>query len=240
MGSFWGDIPGVSLKSAVAAVVLFLLARLMGKKQISQLSFFDYVVGISIGSVAADMSFDKNTTLFEGLSCMIVWAVFPIVFSFISLHSLKARRLLEGTPTVLIQNGKIIEDGLRKAKFTINDLLEELRIQQVFDLRDVDYAILETGGKLSLLKKAEKQALTAKDMNITAKTQELATVVIADGRIIPEGIRQHNLSRAVLQTKLEKQKISNIEEVLLGVIGSDGALHVDRKNADPADKQAFL
>ena len=146
------DSASVVVKSVVAAVVLFILARLMGKKQIAQLTFFEDIVGMSIGSVAAAMSVDRRISIHAGVVSMVIWAVFPIAFSYISMHSMVARRLLDGTPKVLIQDGKIIEKNLKRSKFTINDLLEELRIKDVFDIADVAFAILETSGKLSVLR----------------------------------------------------------------------------------------
>lgn len=150
------DITGIAVKRLVVAVVLFSLVRIMGKEQISQLTYFDYVVGISIGSIAAMLSLNRSISYVDGISSMMIWAAFPLVLSFIPSGSMRGRRLLDGTPTILIQDGKIIEKNLAKAKFTINDLLEELRIKDAFNIADVEFSLLETSGKVSVSKKIAK------------------------------------------------------------------------------------
>ncbi len=197
------DVISISIKSLTAAVVLFALARLMGKKQISQLTFFDYIVGISIGSIAAAMSVDKRISVINGIASMIIWALFPIVFSFISIHSMTARRLLDGTPTVLIQNGKIIETNLKKSKFTLNDLLEELRLKDVFNIKDVDYAILETSGKLSVSKKT-----------LPTQKQSVCINFIIDGNLMGKNMKKMNVDEIWLNAELRKNNIFSVRDVV--------------------------
>lgn len=197
------DVISISIKSLTAAVVLFALARLMGKKQISQLTFFDYIVGISIGSIAAAMSVDKRISVINGIASMIIWALFPIVFSFISIHSMTARRLLDGTPTVLIQNGKIIETNLKKSKFTLNDLLEELRLKDVFNIKDVYYAILETSGKLSVSKKT-----------LPTQKQSVCINFIIDGNLMGKNMKKMNVDEIWLNAELRKNNIFSVRDVV--------------------------
>lgn len=226
------DSVSIGTKSVIAAVTLFILARLMGKKQISQLTFFDYVVGISIGSVAAAMSVDQRISIHAGIVSMIVWALFPIVFSFVSLHSMTARRLLDGTPKVLIQNGKIIEKNLQASKFTINDLLEELRIKDVFNIADVEFAVLETSGKLSVLKKAAVQAVIPKDMDVFSS-------IVIDGKLVKENMAKMNIDEQWLAAELRKHGINSVGDVLLASCNSQKVLQVDRKNDGPGELSIF-
>ncbi len=165
LNNILGVIP-IVVKSLVATVVLFVLARLMGKKLISQLTFFDYTVGISIGSIAAAVSVDQRISIENGIVSMLVWAMFPIMLSIISAHSIIARKILDGTPMILIQKGMIIEKNLKKSKLTINDLLEELRLKDIFNITDVEFATLETNGELSVLKAAPSQTPTLSDLNL--------------------------------------------------------------------------
>lgn len=225
------EAAGVALKSLVAAVVLFALARLMGKKQIAQLSFFDYVVGISIGSIAAAMSVERNIFVADGIVSMVVWALFPITFSFISLHSMGLRRLLDGTPTVLVQGGKIIEKNLCKTKFTVNDLLEELRMKDVFNIADVDTVILETSGKLSVLKKPSPPT--------DAQGGVICANVIIDGKWMLENMKQIHVDEQWLAEELRKNNICSVSDVLLATCDVNCVLHIDRKNADPDDIAVF-
>jgi uncharacterized membrane protein YcaP (DUF421 family) len=239
MLSFWTDCASIAIKTIVAAVVLFALARLMGKKQISQLTFFDYIVGISIGSVAAAMSVDQRISIHAGITCMILWALFPITFSFVSIHSMIARRLLDGTPKVLIQNGKIIEKNLRRSKFTVNDLLEELRIKDVFSIAGVEFAIIETSGKLSVLKKASKQPVSPADMNLNTSNLGINANIIIDGKLMRENMAQMNIDEHWLNNELRKNNIGSVHEVLLACCDSKKILHIDKKNNDPDDLNIF-
>lgn len=233
------DSLSIGVKTVIAAVVLFILARLMGKKQIAQLTFFDYVVGISIGSVAAAMSVDQRISIHAGIVSMILWALFPIAFSFLSIHSMTARRLLDGTPKILIQDGKIIEKNLRKSKFTVNDLLEELRIKDIFNVADVEFAILETGGKLSVLKKAAKQPLTPEAMNLPVADQGVCANIVIDGKIMRENMAQLHIDEKWLKQELRKNNILDVSDVLLASCDSQLILHIDLKREGPDDLSVF-
>lgn len=211
------EILSVVIKSLVAAFVLFILARLMGKKQISQLTFFDYVVGISIGSIAAAASVDKRIPIHDGIASMVVWAIFPILFSYITLHSIFARKLFDGKPRVLVRSGKIVESNMKKSKFTVNDLLEELRLKDIFDISEVDYAILETNGKLSVLKKNIPQ------------NRGICINVIIDGNLMNSNMKELNIDEAWLLNELSKFGISSVQDILLANCDINHKLYVDRK-----------
>lgn len=226
------NLVSVVIKSIVALLALFIFARIMGKKQISQLTFFDYIVGISIGSIAAAVSVEKDIPLQNGLSSMVVWTAFPLILSFIASKSIKARRLLDGTPTILIQNGKIIEKNLRKTRFTVNDLLEELRIKDVFNVDDVEFALLETSGKMSVLKKSDKQTVTNSDLKLPGIYQGLCANIIVDGKFMKQNIAMLKINEAYILNELKEQNISSIKNILLAYYDSNGKLHVNLKNND--------
>jgi uncharacterized membrane protein YcaP (DUF421 family) len=118
------DILKTAIQSLVSIIILFSLTRIMGRKQISQLNFFDYIIGISIGSIAANFAVETSVSYPSGICALIIYAIFPIVFSFLSLKSFKVRKFLEGTPIILMQNGHIIEKNLKRVQLTINDFLE--------------------------------------------------------------------------------------------------------------------
>lgn len=234
MNKIFYEIGGVAVKSVVAAFVLFVLARLMGKKQIAHLTFFDYVVGISIGSIAGALSVEKNISWIDGITSMVIWSLFPLGFSFWAAHSMWARRLLDGTPTILIQNGKIVEKNLVKAKLTINDLLEELRIKDVFNIADVEFALLETNGRISVFKKQSKQPVTNSDLKIPVDYQGLCANIIIDGKIMRNNLSLINKDEQWLLKELKKINVVSVEEVLLACYDASGSLHIDRKNQDPS------
>lgn len=227
------DIGSIALKSIVAAFVLFVLARIMGKKQISQLTFFDYVVGISIGSIAGSLSVERRISYIDGITSMLIWALVPLVFSYLSAKSMRARKLLDGTPTILIQNGKIVEKNLKKVKLTINDLLEELRVKDAFNIADVEFALLETNGKVSVLKKSPNQPTANSGSKASAKAQGLYANVIIDGKIMKENLSLLDKNESWLLSELKKSNILTPESVLLACCDTSGVLHIDRKNNDP-------
>jgi len=156
----------VILRCLVSLVTLFLVAKMLGKKQISQLSVFDYVIGISIGNFAAEMSINLESEYLHGVVAVIVFGLVAYLVSVLSLKSLRMRRFFMGDPTMLIQDGKIVYKGLKKARFDVNDLLEECRIKGYFDIREIDYALMEANGDISFMLKPEYQAPQLKDLNV--------------------------------------------------------------------------
>ena len=226
------DVYITALRSLISVSVLFVLTRIMGKKQISQLTFFDYVVGISIGSIAATFAVDDSIGYIKGITGMIIYALFPIVLSFISLKSYLGRKILDGTPTILIQNGKIVECGLKKTKMNVNDLIEECRLKNVFNIADVEFAILETSGKVSIQLKSQNQPLTPKDMNISTPYKGLCVNLIVDGKILDNHLKIINKDINWLNTELRKQGIKSPSEVLLAYLDSSDVLNTYLKNSD--------
>ena len=160
----FNTIIDVIIRTIISLITLFIFTKLMGKKQISQLNIFDYVVGITIGSIAADISLDTNKNLVDGIIAMLIYACFNAMISYLTLKSIKFRRIFTGTPTMIIENGKIIEKGLEKVKFDINDLLEEARNAGYFNLEEVEYAIMESNGRISFLPSHKDKPVTKKDM----------------------------------------------------------------------------
>lgn len=224
------EIYRTALQSFISVSVLFVLTRIMGKKQISQLTFFDYVAGISIGSIAAEFSINDTIGYTKGITGIIVYALFPIILSYISLKSYLGRKILDGIPTILIQNGKIIEDGLKKTRMNVNDLLEECRLKNVFNIADIESAILETSGKLSIQLKSTNQPLTLKDMNIPAQYKGLSVNLILDGKILHDNLRIIGKDINWLNTELHRQGIKSYSDVLLAYLDSSDVLNTYLKN----------
>ena len=216
--------------SIIAIIALFILARIMGKKQMAQLSFFDYVVGISIGSIASEYAVVSTIHLAEGLTALMVFTLFSLVLSYISIKSYKGRKILDGTPSVLIENGKILEWNLKKAKININDLLEECRQKDMFNITDIEFAILETSGRLSILPKSQNRPLTPKDMQLPTAYEGLCTNVVIDGKIIKEHLAAIRLDTNWLHEKLIGKGISACTDVLLAYVDTQGTLHTHMKH----------
>jgi uncharacterized membrane protein YcaP (DUF421 family) len=219
----WLDIV---VRSLVFVVVLFLITKWLGKKQLSELSFFEYVTGISIGSIGAEVAMGLERNIMHGIIGIIIFAAIPFLAGLLSLKSKTFRDFIEGRATVFIKDGKIMEDNLKKEKYTTDELLELLRKRDVFKVADVEFALLEPTGDLSVMLKKENQPLTPKDVNLTVTSVKEPQTVIMDGEILDEPLSTIGRSRSWLKTELEKQGVT-IENVFLGQVDSYGQLTID-------------
>lgn len=220
------DWLNVMLRSLFFLVVLFFITKLLGKKQISQLSFFEYITGITIGNIGAELATKVEHNLFNGVVSIATFSLAPFIAGFISMKSRPFRNFVEGKGTVFIQDGKLLEDNLKKEKYTIDELLELLRKKDVFNVSDVEYAVLEATGDLNVLLKKENQPLTAKDLNLKLAPIKGSETVIMDGEILDEPLSTVGRNRLWLKTELVKQGIT-VENVFLGQINTYGELTVD-------------
>ncbi|MBB6670547.1 DUF421 domain-containing protein [Cohnella nanjingensis] len=216
----------IIFRSLGALFILFVLTRILGKKQISQLSFFEYVLGITLGELAGFISTDLEGHYFYGVLAIFVWFFVPFLLEFAMLKSKKLRHLFEGKGRVVMKEGKVLEDNLKKERLTADELLEQLRGKNVFNLADVEFAIMETTGELSVLLKKEKQPLTPSDMGMKKVNEVEPQTVIIDGKIQLEPLATIGLSPGWLQTELEKIGVS-LDNVFLGQVDAYQQLYVD-------------
>ena len=203
----------VFVRSIIAFFSLLIFTRLLGKEQISQLTFFDYVLGITIGSIAGTLTTDLSSRALPHWIGLLTWAALGYLLEIISLKSRYAAKYLEGEPTIVIMNGKI---------------MELLRNKDVFDVNQVDFAIMEPNGQLSVLKKPEHLPLTPKDMNIQVTPSGIAVELIYDGVIIEENLRQMGKTRDWLMKELRKHGISDETEVFFAALNSAGSFYIDK------------
>ncbi|WP_421384232.1 DUF421 domain-containing protein [Bacillus salacetis] len=216
----------VGLRSLFILVALFFITKLLGKKQLSQLSFFEYITGITVGSIAGTLSMDLDLKLMEGLMSILLWFSVPFIFSIISLKSIRFRRFVEGSPTVFIENGNIKEKALKKEKISIDELLEQLRKKNIFRVSDVEYASLDTNGELSVLLKREKQPLLYEDFFQTQGKTMSIHPVINDGKIDRQGLEMAGFTEKWLFQQLRQRKIT-LENVFLAQADTAGKLTID-------------
>jgi uncharacterized membrane protein YcaP (DUF421 family) len=218
----------VFVRSIIAFFSLLIFTRIIGKEQISQLTFFDYVLGITIGSIAASLTTDLSSRAWPHWVGLITWAALGYLMEIITMKWRYAAKVLEGQPDIVIMNGKILEKSLKKSKYRASDILELLRNQGVFDLNEVSYAIMESNGRLSVLKKPEYQPLTPNDMNIQVKDKGISTELIYDGILFSENLRQAGKDEAWLMSQLKAQGINDISEVFLAALNPEGNLYIDK------------
>ena len=224
------EVITVIMRSIVSLTVLFAVTKLLGKKQVSQLSVFDYVIGISIGNFAAEITMNMETQFINGIVAMIVFGLIAFSVSIITMKSITLRRFFMGTPTILIQKGKILEKNLKKVKFDVNDLLEECRSKNYFDLKQIEYAVMESKGTLSILPKDEYKQVTKKDMKLQIKKQELVANVIIDKKIMINNLKNMNKDEEWLKHQLKEKGYNDTENILLATLDIDEKLTIYEKN----------
>ena len=229
MGDMWKlDFWEMIIRVTISFIVLLVLARLLGKEQVSQLTFFHYVTGITIGSIAGEIVSQSGGHFLNGLISMIWWALLTFLMSFIALKSQKFRVILDDKPIIVMHGGKLIEKSMKKARLSINDLNMMLREQGIFSIKDVDYAIFETNGSLSVLKKAGQEPATKKDVNAPApQPKYIPMEIISDFKIVKKNLTELDLTEEWVYEELKKQGIGQVEQVYYAEIQSDGSLYVD-------------
>ena len=203
-----------------AVTVIFL--RIMGKRQIGQLQPYELVVIIMISELAAIPMQNTGVPLLNGLLPIFILFTSEVTLSFIAMKSDRARGVICGKPSILIEHAKIMENELRRLRYNINDLLEQLREKDVIDIGSVEYAILETGGQLSVILKSDRRPLQPKDMSIVPPQEELPISLIIDGRIIEHNLILRNLSLDWLKNELGMHGIKDYHQILFACLDSEG------------------
>ena len=221
------EIMHVVWRSAVSFFVLLFFVRLIGKQQISEMTNFDYIVGITIGSIASFASVEVRENLPAGLAGIVVWASLAILLSYIGLHNVWVRKIVEGEAVAVIENGRIREDKLRRIRVSLDELLTQLRGQQVFDISEVEFAAFEVNGKLSVRKKSQQRPVTPSDLKLNTSYEGLPTTLIDDGKITVDALKSVGLSKAWLLYQLGKKAITDPESVSLAQMDTQGRLYVD-------------
>ncbi|HAQ06301.1 MAG TPA: DUF421 domain-containing protein [Bacillus bacterium] len=221
------------LRVAIGFIVLFSMARWTGRKEISQMTFFNLVSAIAFGSIGASLVVNQNLSILNGVLALIGWASFTVVTDLIHIKSKKARKILMGDPVIVIKDGKIMEDSLRQVRLDTDALSALLRQKNIFAMSDVDYAIFETDGKLSVIKKDNKQFVTKSDLNIVSTQRNfvpLATQVISDGVINQNNLTKLNMDEYWLEDQLKLAGVQSVQDVFYAEVQTDGTLYVDKRN----------
>lgn len=206
-----------------------IVIRVMGKRQIGELQPFELVLAIMIAELATVPMEDKEIPLINGIIPILTLLLLQVVITFISLKSDKLRGVISGTPSVLIENGKIIESELRKLRYNLTDLLEQMRLKNFPNIADVEYAILETSGELSIIPKSQKRPVTPEDLKIPTSYEGLSLPLIMDGHVKLNNLQKLNLDTKWLNAELNKFGINSTTEVLLASLDTKGELYIQKK-----------
>ena len=212
--------------SAVSLVVLFLFTKLIGKRQMSNMSLFDYINGMVIGSIAAEMAIGIDDNMWVGILAMSFYGVSVFVLDIVDRKYIRVRRMLSGTPTVLFKNGKFLKENFKKAQVSISEFQEMCRVAGYYDISKIASAQLEPSGKLSILVKTEEEPLTLKsfrERNITVAFAPIS--VVYDGVVLDDNLKSAGKNDVWLKKSLEAEKIK-LSDVFLATIDGEGKLLV--------------
>lgn len=211
------ELLNVIFRAIISLVSLFLVTKMIGKKQVSQLSLFDYVIGISIGNFAAEMTINLESEEVYGVVAVLIFGFVAYLVSILCMKSIVIRRFFMGTPTIIIEHGKILQKNFYKVRYDINDVLEECRIKGYYDVSNIEYAIVEANGELSILPKESSRCVTTKDLNLKCEKQGLCANVIIDGKIMHRNLSNINKNEKWLNKEL-KNNNKNINDILLATV----------------------
>ena len=213
----------IVLSSLLSYAALFLCAKVIGRKQIAQLNLLDYITGITIGSIAAELATDLEN-MWKPLAAMGVYVLLTWLLSLIGKRAARSRKFLDGTPTIIMQNGKLYRSNMKKAKLDLSEFMVMCREQGYFNLADIHTAVFEYNGKLTILPVSKKRPVTPEDMKLSPEQETLSTEVIMDGRILEENLKRMGLNAAWLDKQLRTQGVHDAKAVFLGLYDAQNKL----------------
>ena len=200
---------------------LFIVAKFVGHKQIAQLDFFDYITGITIGSIAAEMATELEEP-WKPLTAMFIYGAVTLLLSVLSNKFPRIRKYLNGSPTILMDHGKLYRENLKKAKLDLSEFMLMCRQQGYFDLEDIQTVVFEYNGKLSILPVSDKRPATPKDLELKPEQELLFTELIMDGRILDGNLKRMGLDRTWLDKQLDQHKVNSAKDVFLALCDRNG------------------
>ncbi|ATO50887.1 DUF421 domain-containing protein [Brevibacillus laterosporus] len=214
-------------RTIISFVLLLLIARILGKQTVSNMTFHDFVTGITMGAIAANLAFNEKIKSLELILSLVVFSGTSYLISGLAIKVKKSRKWISGAPTVLIENGKILEENMRKNKYTLDSLNQSLRQKDIFNIQEVENAIVESNGKLSVQKKKEFQSVTKKDLKVyTGEKEKFPIELVMDGQIIEDNLRENNLSKDWLYKEINRIG-KELDEVFYAVKTTNGTIVYD-------------
>ena len=224
------EILKIIILSITSILELFILTKIMGNKEMSQLSMFDYIVSITIGSIAAEMSTSLEEDFWQPVVAMLVYAIISILISFLSSKSIKLRRSFLGTTLILYDNGTLYNKNFKTAKLDLSEFLMLCRINGYFNLSDIQTALLESNGKISFLPKAEKRPTVTSDFNLNPVQDRITVNLILDGKLLKENLDYTGNDYVWLQNEIVKQGFSSINDIFLATCDMNNNISIYSKN----------
>lgn len=233
----FSEVLDTSYRALISLAVLFLVTKMIGKKQVSELSLFDYVIGISIGNFAAEMTINLESQEINGIVAVLIFGIVAYIVSYITMKSIYLRRFFIGVPTIIIDKGKINYKNMKKFKMDINDLLEQARINGYFDLSEIEYGIMEANGIMSFKLKDIYDTPTNKDLNINTKNIGICANIIIDGKYMKNNISNMDKNLEWIENKI-KDMGYNINNILLATLNEKDEINIYLKE-EMKDKEVL-
>jgi uncharacterized membrane protein YcaP (DUF421 family) len=227
----------IFVRTLILYVLVVVMMRLMGKRQMGQLQPFEFVLTLMIAELAASPISSTDTPLLYGAIPILTLFLVQTALSLLSLKSIHFRRIVNGAPSIVVYNGKVIKKELSRMQCNLNDLLEQLRAQSIFDLSDVQYAIFEGDGSLSVLQKRPKQPLTPQDMDMAPQENGMHHAVILDGKINKDNLRFINKDQHWLLKKVRSLGYSDPKEILMLMVDDDENIVVQSKEEQALNRK---
>lgn len=230
----WSELLRDTWQTSLVFISLLLFTRLLGKTQIAQLTFYEYVSGITIGSIAATVAASEQERVWSHFYDLVLFVLLTFLLSQITIRSRPLRKLIDGSPTVVIENGVILEQNMRNMRYDLDELTCQLRINGILDLSEVQYAVVETTGDLSVIKKTAFQPLTKSDAGLEQPDANYPVELIMDGQIIVENLEKKQLSEDWLAGQISLRGFLTPEQITYAVIDSSGRLFISpREQSSP-------
>jgi uncharacterized membrane protein YcaP (DUF421 family) len=226
----------VIVRAIIAFFILLIFTRILGKQQMGNLSYFDYINGITIGSIAGTLATDLSAKAWVHFVGLATFVFITMIFQYATLKNRYFSKLVDSEPTIVIQGGKVLEKNLSRMRVKFDDLMVLLRQKDIFDITKVEYGILESNGSLSVLSKSQHQAVTPKDLDLPVSPAGLTTEIIMDGVVIHQNLKQKNKDMKWLKLQLQAQGIKDIKKVSYAAILPDGSLYTDKFEDDISQK----
>ncbi|MBT2573892.1 DUF421 domain-containing protein [Bacillus sp. ISL-51] len=221
------EYPEVIIRTALSFSILFIGARLLGKQTISQMTLFDFIAAISLGAITANLSFNTKLPIHYTVIAYTIFVMIIYGVAYFSMKNRAVRGFFAGKPTIVIQNGKILENNMKTMRYTIDYLNQQLREKDIFDVSQVQTAIIETNGSMSVEKKPEYAAVTRQDLGISAKQEKnFAVELVMDGELVTKNLKENHVSETWLREELNKRQLK-VSDVVYAVRGSNGRLFID-------------
>lgn len=224
------DISNLTIELIIGFFALLIITKILGKTQISQITPFEFISALVLGELVGNAIYDKDINIFYILYAVFLWAVLLYTIEILTLKFKGTREIFEGKPCILIRNGQIDFNELKKEKLDINELQSLLRAKDIFSMREIQYAILETNGSISVLKKSKYDNPTNEDLNLSEKHVYLPVTVILDGEVLWDNIKTCGFDEKWLKKQLHAKKITKIKEIFYAEWKEDEGLHIVKKN----------